>query len=153
MTNQDVIDRLKDMIAAKTGIRTELEPALEIGVDPLLTIRHQPPAARESRVNDDGTGLQWFRKISAVVFLSATGSRGKEFKRRMAEASEALGVVFVNDDDGGDFPLDETGTWFSSYSGTRRPGDALTKDEENEGTWNWNEAWDVTLYVPEAAFA
>jgi hypothetical protein len=153
MTNTEVVDRFKTMLAEKTALRCELEPALEIGVDPLITIRHLTPAGRESRVNDEGTGLLWFRRINCVVFLSAEGSKGREFKKRMGAASESLGTVFINDDDGGDYAVDEAAVWYATYSGVRRPGESLSKDEENEGSWNWNEAWDVSIYVPETAFA
>jgi hypothetical protein len=27
------------------------------------------------------------------------------------------------------------------------------QNEDNPGTWDWDETWDVTIYVPESAFA
>lgn len=149
----DVVEKFRAGISAKTGIRTELEPAAAISGDPALIIRHNPPARRVSRVGDDGANLIWYREISCTVYLVATGSGDKKFRKAMAKLSEPLAALFDNNDGGGDVALDDTGTWYAAYEGSVRPGDRLLRNEELEGSFDWNEAWDVLLYVPESAFA
>jgi hypothetical protein len=153
MTNQEVLDKVVAAIGTKTRVRTELEPAAELSGDPLIVLRNNPPAIRDWRVSDDGTGKTWFRKLSCVVMLAATGAGAKAMRKAMQAPSAALAALFVNDDDGFDVALDDDSTWFAAVQGTLKPGDALSKDPEKVGTWNWNEAWDVVIYVPENAFA
>jgi len=149
----DVVEKFRAGIGSKLGIRVELEPAAVVSGDPAIIIRHNPPAQRVSRVSDDGSVLIWYRDISLTLYLVATGSGDKKFRKAMAKLSQPLAALFDNDDGGGDIPLDDTGTWYAAYMGTVRPGDRLLRNEELEGSFDWNEAWDVRLYVPESAFA
>jgi hypothetical protein len=152
ITIEAIVEKYRDVLSSRTLIRSEMEPAAEITKDPLISIRHLPPAKRTWISNDLGTGKVWFREISLVVFLAAEGSNGKGFRKAMAAQSEKVAALYDNEDDGGDFPLNEDGAWFSTWRGKKRPGEPLAKSESEDGTWKWNEAWDVTLYVPENAF-
>lgn len=148
----DVVDKFRAKISSQTETRTELEPAAVVSGDPAIIIRHNPPATRVSRVSDDGTGLTWYREISCTLYLVATGSGDKKYRKTMTKLSDQIAALFDNADEGGDFALDDTGIWYGAYMATHRPGDRLTRNEELEGSYDWNDAWDVLLYVPEKAF-
>jgi len=151
MNITDVVDKFRVKIGSQTGIRTELEPAAAVSGDPAIIIRHNPPATRVSRVSDDGTGLTWFREISCTLYLVATGSGDKKYRRAMTKLSDQIAALFDNTDGGGDFALDD-GIWYAAYEATHRPGDRLSRNEELEGSYDWNDAWDILLYAPEKAF-
>lgn len=153
MTNQDVLDKVVAAIGSKVGVRTELEPAAELSGDPLITLRVNPPAKRESRVSDDGSKLTWFRSMACVLFLNASGSGNKAMRKMMQTPSSKVAALFDNDDGGFDVALDDASTWFAAVMGKVKSGDALSKDPEKSGSFNWQESWDVVIYVPESAFA
>jgi hypothetical protein len=151
MTHTEVIQKVVAAIGEKTGVRTEQDPVAELTNDPIIVLKFLSPAARESRVNDEGTGLQWYRKLSCIVALMASGSGKRKMREAMEEPSKALAALFVNNDDGFDVALDDT--WYAAVQGTLRQKDPLMKNEENPGTWDWDESWDVVIYIPESAFA
>jgi hypothetical protein len=151
MTHADVIEKVVMAIGEKTGLRTEQDPVAELTNDPIIVLKYLPPAVRISRVNDEGTDLQWYRKMTCTVALIASGSGKKKMREAMEDPSKALTSLFINDDDGFDVALDDT--WYAAVQGTLRQKDPLSKNEDNPGTWDWDETWDVTIYVPESAFA
>jgi len=153
MTNQDVLDKVVAAIGSKVSVRTELEPAAELSGDPLITVRNNPPAKRVSRVSDDGIKLIWYRSMNCVLFLNASGSGNKAMRKLMQTPSGKVAALFDNDDGGFDVALDGTSTWYAAVTGKLRPGDTLSKDPEKTGSFNWQESWDVVIYVPESAFA
>ncbi len=151
MTHTEVIQKVVAGIGEKTGVRAEQDPVAEFSGDPIIVLKFLPPALRESRVNDEGSALQWYRRLSCIVALMASGSGKKKMREAMEEPSKALAALFVNDDDGFDVLLDDT--WYAAVQGALRQKDPLMKNEENPGTWDWDETWDVVIYVPENAFA
>lgn len=149
----DVVERFRDVLGERTGLRAEMQPVLDITRDPVIELQYLPPAVRRSRENDEGNGLLSFLELHCVVYLTARGSGAKAFRRALAAASQKINGVFDTELEGGDFPLGVDDRWHAAYEGMHRPGEPLTKDEDTEGSFSWNEAWDVLMFIPELALA